>query len=86
MEKNDKAANADKKELSVVQTYALSAASQKVLAARKQVKNAESTFAALLNAITDELGVKADEQKDWRLANDYGSIVKIDKDEAADAD
>ena len=81
MEKTKKTANADKKELSVVQTYALSAASQKVLAARKQVENAESTFAALLNAITDELGVKADEQKDWRLANDYGSIVKIDKDE-----
>ena len=85
MEKKTKAANADKKELSVVQTYALSAASQKVLAARKQVENAESTFAALLNAITDELGVKADEQKDWRLTNDYGSIVKIDKDEK-DAD
>jgi len=81
MRKNDEAENADKKALSVVQTYALSAASQKVLAARKQVENAESTFAALLNAITDELGVKADEQKDWRLANDYGSIVKIDKDE-----
>ena len=81
MEKKTKAENADKKALSVVQTYALSAASQKVLAARKQAENAESTFAALLDAITDELGVAADERKEWRLANDYGSIVKIDKDE-----
>ena len=81
MKKNNKAENADKKELSIVQTYALSAASQKVLAARKQAENAESTFAALLDAITDELGVAADERKEWRLANDYGSIVKIDKDE-----
>ena len=85
MEKKTKAVNADKKALSVVQTYALSAASQRVLAARKQAENDASTFAALLNAITDELGVKADEQKDWRLANDYGSIVKIDKDDK-DAD
>ena len=66
-----------KKDLSTIQKYALASANGKVATARAKAKEAEDEFRAVLDLITDELGIDKDDRKNWMLTPDHSSIEKI---------
>ena len=65
-----------KKNLSTIHKYALASANQKVVNTRVRAKESEEEFNALLNLITDELGIAVDDRNNWRLSADHTFVEK----------